>query len=213
MGRWYDRGLAAAALLALFGCAEQDTVTPTDTLAQVRAGQLFLTCREPCLAGWRSAQPQAAQLDAGGRWLDLATLLRRTGYQDDLSLYYLGRAAEGLGARQAAANYYRQSAHVSATANSCQSMSRQCGGISLPRAALQRAAAIEGELARARPRRPGQAPQEPAALEAPVAESEASAPAPEPTAPALVPAPAPAPVSRPPGPPASEYIEPPPAPR
>jgi hypothetical protein len=199
MRRWYHRGLATAALLALVGCAEPAaTVKPAETLAQLRAGRPLLNCREPCLAEWRRAQPQAAQLDAGTRWQDLAMLLTRIGYQDDLSLYYLGRAAEGLGSREAAASYYRQSTQLSGTSGSCQSLSRLCGGVALPRAAALRVAAVERELYRVRPRRTGPAPQEPAT------------PA---SAPADVEAPTPIPVSRPAGPAASEYIEPPPAPR
>jgi|SRR5579864_4259589 len=208
--KWYHRGLAAAALLALVGCAQQDTVNPAETLALLRAGRPLLTCHEPCLPGWRSAQPQAAQLDAGARWQDLAMLLRRTGYQDDLSLYYLGRAAEGLGAREAAASYYRQSMHLSGTASSCQSLSRLCGGATLPRAAALRVAAIERELSRARPRRIEAAP--PGAAPAEVEAAPQGSATPEP-GPAESEAPAPAPVPRPAGPPASEYIEPPPAPR
>src|SRR5260221_4143496 len=117
MRTWCHRGLVAAACWALFGCAERaDTVKPAEPLAQLRAGRALLSCHDPCLAEWRSAQPQAAQLDAAARWQDLAMLLTRSGYQDDLSLYYLGRAAEGLAAREAAAGYYRQSTQISGTA-------------------------------------------------------------------------------------------------
>ena len=199
MRRWHYRGFVLWACVALVGCAERsDTVKPAETLAQLRAGRALLTCREPCLAEWRSAQPQAMQLDAGARWQELAMLLTRIGYQDDLSLYYLGRAAEGLGYREAAASYYRQSTQLSATPGSCQSLSRLCGGVVLPRAAALRAAAIDRDLDRAKPRRAEPAPQGPAAPEA---------------APAEVAAPAPSAVSRPTGPAASEFIEPPPAAR
>jgi len=185
--------------MALVGCTERsDTLRPAETLAQLQAGRALVTCREPCLTTWRDAQPQAAQLDAGARWQDLAMLLARTGYQDDLSLFYLGRAAEGLGYREAAAGYYRQSAQLSGSAISCQSLSRLCGGVALPRAAALRLAAIERELNRPRPRRTEQAPQAP---EAPA------------SAPAEVEAPAPTPAPRPNGPAPSEYIEPPPAAR
>jgi hypothetical protein len=211
MRKWYHRGLAAASLLALIGCAGQvDTVKPAEILALLRAGRPILTCHEPCLPSWRSAQPQATQLDAAARWQDLAMLLWRTGYQDDLSLYYLGRASEGLGAPEAAASYYRQSTVVSGTPSSCQSLSRLCGGVTLPRAAALRVAALQRDLYRARPRRTGTPPQGagPAEVEA-VPQASATPDA----VPAAVEAPAPGPVPRPPGPPASEYIEPPPAPR
>src|SRR5579862_3727183 len=141
MRKWHYRGLAAWACLALVGCAERvDTVRQAEALAQLRAGRPLLSCHDPCLAAWRGAQPQAAQLDAGARWQDLALLLTRIGYQDDLSLYYLGRAAEGLGSREAAVNYYRQSRRLSGTSSSCQSLSRLCGGVALPRAAALRMA-------------------------------------------------------------------------
>jgi hypothetical protein len=199
MRNWHYQGLVAWACLALVGCAERaDTVKPAETLAQLRAGRPLLTCREPCLAEWRRAQPQAAQLDAGARWQDLAMLLTRTGYQDDLSLYYLGRAAEGLGNRGAAASYYRQSTQLSGTSGSCQSLSRLCDGVVLPGAAALRVAAIDRELNRARPRRTEPAPQGPTTPAA---------------APAEVEAPAATPAARPAGPAASEYIEPPPAAR
>ncbi len=200
MRKRHYRGLALWACLALAGCAERsDTLRPAETLAQLQAGRALLTCREPCLAAWRDAQPQAAQLDAGARWQDLAMLLARTGYQDDLSLFYLGRAAEGFGYREAAAGYYRQSAQLSGSASSCQSLSRLCGGVGLPRAAASRLAAIERELNRPRPRRTEQAPQAPETPAPAAAEVEAPPPA--------------SPVLRPSGPPPSEYIEPPPAAR
>ena len=59
---------------------------------------------------------------------------------------------ELLGYRTAAASYYRQSAQLSPTANSCQRLSRLCGGVNLPRTAFLRAAAIEREQAPHRPR-------------------------------------------------------------
>src|SRR6266404_8559896 len=142
MREWYYRGLAALACLAVAGCAQQaaSITPPVDAMAQLRAGKVALGCREPCLAEWRGTQPQAAQLDAAGRWQDLALLVMRIGYQDDLSLYYLARAAEGIGYRGAAAGYYRQSAQLWGTSASCQNLSRQCGGVVLPRVALLRAA-------------------------------------------------------------------------
>jgi hypothetical protein len=203
MRKWYYRGFVALACLTVVGCAEQPhSLKPADALALLRAGRPILSCREPCLAEWRGAQPQAAQLDAGARWQDLAMLVMRIGYQDDLSLYYLGRAAEGFGYRAAAASYYRQSTQLSGTAISCQQLSRLCGGVVLPRMAASRAAAIERELTRVRVRRTEPAPQGPETPAA--APEEAAVPTPSPVS---------RPVSIPGGPAASEFIEPPPAAR
>ena len=120
MRKWYYRGLVAVACLSLVGCAERvDTAKQAESLARLQAGRAVLGCHQPCLAEWQRNQPQAAQLDAGARWQELGLLVMRIGYQDDLSLYYLARAAEGLGYRGAAAGYYRQSTQVSGTPASC----------------------------------------------------------------------------------------------
>ena len=201
-----------ATCLVLAGCAGRPSPpTPEQSLALLRTGQPVLSCREPCLAEWQIAQPQAAQLDAGRRSRELAVLVMRIGYQDDLSLYYLGRAAEGMGYRAAAVSYYRQSMQLSGTSISCQYLSRQCGGVALPRAAESRVAALERMLNPPRPRRPGPGAPGPASPETPEAASGGAVePAPTPLA---NPAPSPGPGAEPPRPAAFEYIEPPPAAR
>lgn len=142
-------GLVGLGCLVLAGCAAQPAaVTPAEAVAQLRTGRPLLTCREACLVAWQRAEPQAVQLAVGARWADLAALALRIGYQDDLSLYYLGRAAEGLGYPRAAASYYRQSSALSGTSISCRNLSRMCGGMIFPRAALLRLAALERNLKR-----------------------------------------------------------------
>ena len=218
MRKWYYRGLIGRVLIGLAclvpaGCADQRaTITPAQSLALLPTGRPVLSCREACLAEWQRAQPQAAQLDAGRRSQELAALVMRVGYQDDLSLYYLGRAAEGMGYRAAAASYYRQSTQLSGTSISCQYLSRQCGGVALPGASLSRVAAIERMVSSPRPRRTGPAAQVPAAPGAPAAPEATSGEVAEPP-PSPVPPPAARPVPRPAGPAPFEYIEPPPAAR
>jgi hypothetical protein len=123
----------------------------------------------------------------------------RTGYQDDLSLYYLGRAAEGSGFKKAAASYYRQSIELSGTSISCVYLSGLCGGVSLPIAASQRLAAVERPSSprRSRAKQPAEKPSAPKA---------GAVPTPEPTATAQPTLP-PEPVAVPSGTP--EYVEPP----
>jgi len=224
MRRWYYQGLIARVLIGLAclvpaGCADQrGSVTPAESLALLRTGQPVLRCREACLAEWQRAQPQAAQLDAGRRSEELALLVMRTGYQDDLSLYYLGRAAEGMGYRAAAQSYYRQSTQLSGTSISCQYLSRQCGGVALPQASLSRVATLERMFSSPRPRRTGPASQGPGAPGVPGAPETPEVPEAAPVEvseppPSPVPPPAARPVSRPAGPAPFEYIEPPPAAR
>jgi hypothetical protein len=215
--RGFSGGLACLGGLLLAGCVGQSAaVTPEQAVASVQTGRPLLNCREPCLAAWQAAQPQAAQFAAQRRWGDLAALVLRIGYEDDLTLYYLGNAAEGIGYPAAAASYYRQSARLSQTSAACLKLSRSCGGVVLPRAAALRLAAIERELRRkygiASPvqRRNAPAPGEPTAAPeaAESATSEAGTPAPEPVS-----APAPSrggPPASPPPTHAPDYIEPPP---
>jgi hypothetical protein len=213
-------GILMALGWLLGACVPQPVaVDPAAAVARLRTGGPLLRCREPCVGLWQRAQPQAAQLAAAGRWADLAALVESIDYQDDLSLYYLGLAAERLGYPGAAASYYRQSTYVTGTAIACQSLSRNCGGHIFPRAALVRLAAIErGLVYRQRPRHaaPGprgqSAPVELETMPSPpeaVAPTPAALPSPPPEAEAPPPPPAPAPRPAP----GSDYIEPPPAAR
>src|SRR5260221_99659 len=86
MHKWYGGGLFALASLLLpgmlAGCAEQRAgLSTADAVTRLRTGAPMLTCREACVADWRRAQPQAAQLDAAGSWPELAALVIGTGYQ------------------------------------------------------------------------------------------------------------------------------------
>jgi hypothetical protein len=133
----------ALALLVLCGCAgggadNHINMSRSEILAQVQLGRSVLHCEEACLPAWRDAQPRAALLDASSQWGDLAVLVTRAKYRDDLSLYYLGRAAEGMGFYSAAVSYYRQSTGLSRTSASCAYLSRLCGGAMLPTDAAQR---------------------------------------------------------------------------
>jgi hypothetical protein len=70
-----------------------------------------------------------------------------------------------MGYRAAAASYYRQSMQLSGTSISCQYLSRQCGGVSLPRAAAARLAAVERVANPPRARRIGASQSGPEAPE------------------------------------------------
>jgi len=202
-------GLGGAFLSA---CAEQHTSVGTDKgLVLMQTGAPILSCRDACLADWRREQPQAQQLAAAGQWRDLATLLIRVGYQDDLSLFYLGRAAEGLGFTAGAAAYYRQSKELSSTAITCASMSRQCGGLVFPQAASLRLSAVTLQLERSRRAPTGSSPGKPVpATTEGVFTGSATSSETLPPQPVSVPAPSP-----PPPKPvdAQDFIEPPPAQR
>jgi hypothetical protein len=212
MGR-SDWNWALFGCLALAGCVEHPALSSADAMALLASGRQVLTCRERCLAEWKHAEPQAVQLNAAARWTDLAMLVLQTGYEDDLSLYYLGRAAEGLGYPASASSYYRQSSRLSGTAASCQNLSRMCGGVALPRAALLREAVVTREFNRGANRAVRPEKRRTSRPETSVSEMEPPIPAPvsseavEPPI-ALTPPPSEEPARRRPG---SDYIEPPPA--
>jgi hypothetical protein len=162
--RWI--GMFGLSCLLAAGCAAvtQETANPEPAIQSVRAGSPLLRCREPCLAAWRSELPKAQALAASKRWRDLVALLARVGYQDDLTLYYLAEAAQGLGYSAAAEGYYRQSVWLSDTAMACGRLSRQCGGIGLPQAARLRLAALDSPSLR-----PSRAPSPPGPAAGPAA--------------------------------------------
>lgn len=156
--------LVAIVGLAITGCAQQKpAVDPVSAVAQLSTGAPLLRCRADCVGEWRSAQPRAAQLAAAGSWPELAALVITINYQDDLTLYYLGLAAEGLGYPAAAISYYRQSTYISGSSLSCRHESGVCGGVVLPDAALARIEALENQANRPRP----QARRHPAATAKP----------------------------------------------
>lgn len=215
--------IGALGMANLVACTpEVAPVSPEQRLAMIPTGQPLLTCRADCLAAWRAAEPQAQNLAAQHRWTDLALLVLRVNYDDDLTAYYLGEAAQGMGYRAAASSYYKQSVELSAGPASCAKYSGSCSGVSLPRAASARLAAL-GRPAPRRPSGPGKAPAKveelPPAPVLPTLEGPAPTPAlpiveGPPVAPALptVAGPLPTPVSpiRAPSREEEQYIEPPP---
>jgi hypothetical protein len=202
-------GLFALFCLAVAGCAARPAaVTPEQGMALLPTGEPVLRCRAACVAQWRAAEPQAVRLEREGRWRELAWLVLSVGYQDDLTLYYLGRAAAGLGYPVGALSYYRQSQQLAGTSLSCRFASGLCGGLDLPRLSRLYATRLERELQprRRRLRRRPPAPEHEVPPPAEAAPPPSIAPLPPPP---IAPPPPPPP---PPGPGASEYIEPPPAP-
>jgi hypothetical protein len=201
--------IAALGVAGLAACTpEVAPVAPERLLAMIPSGEPLLSCRADCLAAWRAAEPQAEMLAAARRWADLALLVLRVNYEDDLTVYYLAEAAQGMGYPTAAAGYYRQSVELSAGPASCATYSGMCGGVSLPRAALARLAAF----GRAVPRR---APPPPPGEKPELKVDEPPAPPPPPTvAPPSTMEPPPAPPASPVRAPSREeeqFIEPPPA--
>jgi len=65
-------------------------------------GEARLGCQLHCAITWGLYRDRAKALYNARAWNDLALNVLRIGYADDLSYFYLGKAAEGLGHYRAA---------------------------------------------------------------------------------------------------------------
>jgi len=131
------------------GCTMKNANVPPDELMrQFQAGQPMLNCSmAECGLGWIHNLPNEAALEATGRWQDLALSVMRTGYGDDLSYYYLGRAAENLGYLQAAQKYYRIAEQISVTQTACNVAANICNGYVFPDVLYPHLEVVESRLA------------------------------------------------------------------
>jgi hypothetical protein len=205
--------MAVACMVGLAACAPQEAmVSPEQRLAMIPTGEPLLTCRAECLAAWQAAAPQAEAFARAGQWTDLALLVLRIDYEDDLTTYYLGEAAQGMGYPTAAENYYRQSVELSSGPAACAVYSRMCGGVSLPRAALASLAALRLPVRRPHPpvTRPAPKAAEPSAAPAAPQVEAPPAQAPAPQTEALPSAPAGPQGEAPPSPTATPQVQAPP---
>lgn len=122
MGNWLRLGCIGALLLATTtACTIKNANVPPDELMrQFQAGQPMLDCSmAECGLRWMHDQQKAAVLEARGNWQELALFVMRIGFMDDLTYYYLGRAAQELGYMQAAQRYYRIAERLSVTDMGC----------------------------------------------------------------------------------------------
>src|ERR1700730_5164346 len=130
--------------LVLTSCAVRTPEVPIDEmLRRLQTGEPMLDCRLACLYAWQANRPTALILNETRRWQELAVLVMQTGYTDDLTYFYLGRAAEGLGYRETAKTYYQISARLSAAGLACVKENPDlCNGQRLPTAAEARLAEL-----------------------------------------------------------------------
>ena len=136
--------VAGSIVLVLTGCAVRTPEVSIDELMRrLQAGEPMLDCRVACLDAWQANRATALVLNEARRWRELAVLVMQTGYTDDLTYFYLGRAAEGLDYQEAAKTYYRISARLSAAGLACIKENPDlCNGQRLPAAAEARLAEL-----------------------------------------------------------------------
>jgi hypothetical protein len=111
-------------------------VPPDELIRRLQAGEPMLECSLPCRDAWRANRTTALVLNETRQWRELAVLVMQIGYTNDLTYYYLGRAAEGLGFWDAAKGYYRISVRLASAGITCRVEGAEyCNGQVFPAAA------------------------------------------------------------------------------
>lgn len=106
-------GSLAIAGILLAGCGTATriaTVTPEieqTLLSDLKAGTAILDCGMSCEGSWSGAADRMFDLYKSSSWDRLAVTVLQIGRRRDLGYFYMGAAAEGLGAHEAAVKYYR----------------------------------------------------------------------------------------------------------
>lgn len=129
---------ALVLMLYLNACSPKyTTMTPElhlQMMADLKIGTLNLNCQFECDWSWLGKFKEMVALHNANQWEPLAMLVMQVGHEKDIAYYFLGRAAEGLGYKQAAKNYYQRSAELSGdTVNlhHYRSLDNGCAGIDL----------------------------------------------------------------------------------
>jgi hypothetical protein len=129
--------VAACTALVLTSCAiTPPEVPPDELIRRLRGGEALLECGFPCREAWRANRATALVLNETRQWRELAVLVMQVGYTNDLTYYYLGRAAEGLGFWDAAKRYYQISVRLTSAGIACSAEGAEyCNGQVFPAAA------------------------------------------------------------------------------
>lgn len=127
-------------VLFLCGCIPRHAVvTPelrTQMMADLKAGKPNLTCEVECVFSWMNDFQRMITLHNASQWEALAELVMQVGHGKDISYYFLGKAAEGLGYYDAAVKYYQISLQLFSSPDKlkhCRDVPAgdYCGGLNL----------------------------------------------------------------------------------
>jgi hypothetical protein len=129
----------------LVGCsAKYDQLSPADQLTllqRMAAGQVVLDCALGCATQWGATRRTLKYFHDTSQWGALALNVMKIGFNDDLTWYYLGRAAEELSYLDAARIYYA----ASLGAPRCNgALFNNCDGFDLPADAQRRLGPLAG---------------------------------------------------------------------
>jgi hypothetical protein len=151
----------AASLEACTSTGIQDAQGPvtSDAFAIFARGEIRLNCDISCSGSFGTVARSMHAKYEQGQWRSLAMGIAQVGWTTDLTYFYLGRAAEGLGLSYAAKTYYRLSID---SKGHCQGLlANVCKGLVFPRDAQARLEGIwASELAAAQKSREQASPTE-----------------------------------------------------
>lgn len=115
-----------------------------DELIKWRQGNARLSCGTGCAFSRGLNSENMRQLFKLEEWFDLAVITLEVGYQDDLSYFYLGRTAEGIGDYSNAITYYRLALDPNTRGHQCSSS--VCNGVNVASEAKDRIYIVRGLL-------------------------------------------------------------------
>ena len=136
-------------LLAIAGCAaDPRDLNQSDfrqTLDTFRRGDTRLVSSVTTVPRWALNRSRLRALYDAQQWRELAVRVAMIDHNEDLSWYYLGRAAEGMGYRKAARVYYRQA--QTATLKCDGALFNNCDGVHVLGQSIQRLALLKARRA------------------------------------------------------------------
>ena len=100
-----------------------------------------MTCRISCSGEWGKNRKLFKSLYDARRWRELATGVYQIGFNEDLSWFYLGAAADGLGYARAALTYYENSLTAEHKCNTM--LLNICNDLDVPVLVKNRLASLE----------------------------------------------------------------------
>ena len=145
--------LLALSVLILAGCATQQVTVRPDfdrqLWAQFTAGTAVLECEAQCSSDYVHNQRDIWTRYDAQDWRGLALAVLHSGWHRDITYFFLGAAAQGLGYLEAADRYYRTAGSLASGARAmdkCATIYELCGPLSLPRDIYPRLTSVDTQL-------------------------------------------------------------------
>ena len=132
--------LSIALLSCLGACFDNQVPVVTPEIdqqlsADLLNGRAALDCHVQCAGSWILREQEFRNANYVHNWHALGVGVMQVGYQSDLAYYYLGRAAQGQGAYEAALRYYGIATSISRGQNEaikCEAGVNTCDGVNMP---------------------------------------------------------------------------------